>query len=82
MSAQPEGYEGRYARLDQRVQDCQTRAGECRGNNEKEHLEIFTRLRAVETLLAVLGKTVAMWAALGSIVGGALVTLIMRKLFP
>lgn len=82
MATQSQPVDVQVAVLTKSVDDCQREEATCRTQNRADHLELFDRMRQAETQLAVMGKTLAVYAALGSIVGGALVTLVMRKLFP
>jgi len=66
--------------LERSLNDCQRTAADCREGNREAHGEFYRRIGAVELEVGKLGVRVGMWAAVGSIVGGGVVGLVVQLL--
>lgn len=66
--------------LGKSMDDCQRLEQQCRAENRQEHAELFDRMREMEKQMALFGQRLAMWAAGGSIIGGAIVALVTALL--
>lgn len=75
-----ETIEVKVARLDEQVKGAFVTEAECRQTNHLEHKQLFDLCANNAQSIAVLAQRVAAWAAIGSLVGGGAMSLLVSLL--